>query len=64
MHSAYLTRSAERELAEDDEVPAVELAALLPDDPQAARPTATVPASAQVAKARRPRVKTGDCIKG
>jgi hypothetical protein len=60
-----LTR-AELPVLADDVLVLPELAALLPDDPQADNPTATVPASAQAAKARRPRVKKGgqaDCIR-
>jgi hypothetical protein len=64
MHSAYLTRSAARELADDELLLLVELAALLPDDPHADSVTAMVAASAHVAAARRARMKTGDCIKG
>ena len=57
MHSAYLSRAAYRAL--DDVVLVLpELEALLPDEPQAANPRTSVPASAQAAKARRARMET------
>jgi hypothetical protein len=66
MQVTNLSCAASRELAEEVLVPPLALAAL-PDDPQADNPTAIVPASAQVAKARRQRpwVNNGeqaDCI--
>jgi hypothetical protein len=58
-----LSWAASRELADDVLVPPLALAGL-PEEPQADRPTPTAPASAHIAKARWPRVKKADFIKG
>jgi hypothetical protein len=66
MQFTNLSCAASREL--DDELALLELAAaLLPDDPQADKPTAMEPARAHVIKARRARVDTDRqayCIRG
>jgi hypothetical protein len=65
MHWTNLSWAAARELDEDALLP--ELAALLPEEPHADRPTTIEPASAQAKKARRGRADTegkAGCISG